>query len=81
VDEIFVLATSVPNHRMNDLILDPRALPQIIEWPSMDYYQVAGEFLPPPWRWARREPILPPARDFDFSSKSPIKKFNPSPKK
>lgn len=80
VEEVFVVATQAPNHRMNDLTIHPNALPSVVEWPSYDFYTVNGEFLPPPWKWYTRPPTQPVVEEYDYSKKSPIKPFNPNGK-
>ena len=77
VTEVYSLTTLIQNPRRAQLSLCHLALPQVIEWPSYQYYTYKGEYLKQPQHWYTPPPVAYTEAEFDFSAKSPVKPFKP----
>jgi hypothetical protein len=75
IKRIYSLKTAGHNKENKNLRLLVQALPGRIQWPSMDYYTVKGEFLKQPICWNLPVQPQPIETDYNFSTRSPIKAF------
>lgn len=69
------LTTVIPNRKASSLILHPKALPSVMEWPSNVNFKVSGKILKKPAEWNITPTKAAPHADFDFDTLSPVKKF------